>query len=96
MDPFEEFQLTYIELPPEIDAQERLIYRGYLKEIPTIAGEASSKKELRRQLLERYLAYREQFITEETTEENTTALLSVEQLLKYYDGEVFDGFEREW
>jgi hypothetical protein len=32
-------------------------------------------------------------VVEESTEEMTSSLLSVEQLLKYYDGEVFDGFE---
>lgn len=43
--------------------------------------------------MEQYQEYVERQQIEESTEEITSSLLSVDQLLKYYDGEVFDGFE---
>ena len=92
---FEQFaalQLTVVELPIEV-TEERLVYRAYLRELPFLAGEGSSKKDMYRQLMEKYQEYVESQEPEESTEEMTSSLLSLDQLLKYYDGEVFDGFE---
>ncbi len=92
MEQFNELQLTVMELPIEMLADQPL-YSGYLRELPFITGEGHSKKEMYRQLLERYQEYVESQQVEDTTEEMTSSLLSIDQLLKYYDGEVFDGFE---
>ena len=88
---FEEFQLTVVELPIEF-VDDLPVYRGHLKELTFLSAEASSRK-LYQQLLQAYLLYREenQAVVEE--EEITSSLLSTEQLLKYYDGETFDGFQ---
>lgn len=89
---FEEFQLTVVELPIEF-VDDLPVYRGHLKELTFLSAEASSQKKLYQQLLQAYLLYREenQAVVEE--EEITSSLLSTEQLLKYYDGETFDGFQ---
>ncbi len=89
---FEEFQLTVVELPIEF-VDDLPVYRGHLKELTFLSAEASSRKNLYQQLLQAYLLYREenQAVVEE--EEITSSLLSTEQLLKYYDGETFDGFQ---
>lgn len=89
---WQELHLTVVELPIEF-VDEKIVHAGYLREIPCIASEASSKKALHRQLLEQYQEYVESQLPEESTEEMTSSLLSVDQLMKYYDGEVFDGFE---
>ena len=88
---FEEFHLTVVELPIEF-VDDLPVYRGHLKELTFLSAEASSRKKLY-QLLQAYLLYREenQAVVEE--EEITSSLLSTEQLLKYYDGETFDGFQ---
>ncbi|HED9419153.1 hypothetical protein [Enterococcus faecalis] len=89
---FEEFQLTVVELPIEF-VDDLPVYRGHLKELTFLSAKASSRKKLYQQLLQAYLLYREenQAVVEE--EEITSSLLSTEQLLKYYDGETFDGFQ---
>ncbi|AUC57662.1 hypothetical protein DVY91_11570 [Enterococcus faecalis] len=89
---FEEFQLTVVELPIEF-VDDLPVYRGHLKELTFLSAEASSRIKLYQQLLQAYLLYREenQAVVEE--EEITSSLLSTEQLLKYYDGETFDGFQ---
>lgn len=89
---FEEFQLTVVELPIEF-VDDLPVYRGHLKELTFLSAEVSSRKKLYQQLLQAYLLYREenQAVVEE--EEITSSLLSTEQLLKYYDGETFDGFQ---
>ena len=89
---FEEFQLTVVELPIEF-VDDLPVYRGHLKELTFLSAEASPRKKLYQQLLQAYLLYREenQAVVEE--EEITSSLLSTEQLLKYYDGETFDGFQ---
>lgn len=89
-DIFKEINLTVVELPVEV-VEDKPVYSGYLKEIPTITGEAHSRKELYQQLVQQYQAYSE-LMQSSNDEEEQTALLSTEQLLKYYDGEVFDGF----
>lgn len=97
MSQFEALNLQVVELPIEFE-ENRPIYRGYLREIPTITGEARSKQALYRQLLEQYQIYFTQYQTkrlEEEKEEMTSTLLSYEDLLKYYDGESFDGFAWE-
>lgn len=97
MSQFEELNLQVVELPIEFEAN-RPIYRGYLREMPTITGEANSKQALYRQLLEQYQIYfdqRQAQRLEEEKEEMTSTLLNYEDLLKYYDGESFDGFEWE-
>lgn len=89
---FSELHLTVMELPIEF-TEDVPLYSGYLRELPFITGSGHSKKEMYRQLLENYQEYAENQIVEESTEEMTSSLLSIDQLLKYYDGEVFDGFE---
>lgn len=88
---FDELNLTVVELPVEIEGDVP-VYRGFIRELPTLAGEGHSRQAMYRQLAEAYQAYR-LTLEEESTEEATTSLLSVEDLLKYYDGETFDGFE---
>ena len=86
---FEEFQLTVVELPIEF-VDNLPVYRGHLKELTFLSAEASSRKNSTNSF---YRLYREenQAVVEE--EEITSSLLSTEQLLKYYDGETFDGFQ---
>ncbi|HPI99324.1 MAG TPA: hypothetical protein PK268_00535 [Enterococcus sp.] len=89
---FKDLHLTVMELPVEV-LEDKPVYSGYLRELPFITGEGNSKVEMYRKLMEHYQEYVESQVVEESTEEMTSSLLSVEQLLKYYDGEVFDGFE---
>lgn len=90
---FEEAQLQVIELP--IEWQEtRPVYRAFIRELPTIQGEGTSRQAVYRQLAEAYAAYLAQLReVNEAQEEMTSSLLSTEELLRYYDGETFDGFE---
>lgn len=90
-DIFAEVQLTVVEQP--IEWVEVLpLYRGHLKELPFITGEGSSKKAMYRQLAEQYQEYAALNQVEDKEEEMTSSLLTADQLLKYYDGETFDGF----
>lgn len=90
--------LHVVELPP-ILKDGLLFYQTYLKEIPTLVGEGFSKKEAYRQMTEAYALYRKENMQENPEESSgeleneTTSNLSLEQLLRYYDGEVFDGFK---
>jgi len=62
--------------------------------LPTIQGEGTSRQAVYRQLAEAYAAYLAQLReVNEAQEEMTSSLLSTEELLRYYDGETFDGFE---
>ncbi len=88
---FKEVGLTMVELPVEW-VDEQLIYRGLIKEIPTINAEANSRAKMQQQLAETYRIYREQLLLESEEEKETTTNLTSEQLLRYYDGETFDGF----
>lgn len=47
---------------------------------------------MQQQLAETYRIYREQLLLESEEEKETTTNLTSEQLLRYYDGETFDGF----
>jgi hypothetical protein len=86
---FEEAQLHVIELPISWQG-ERPRYSGFIRELPMIQAEGGSRKEVYRQLAEAYQIYWENHQPEE---EMTSSLLSLDELLKYYDGETFDGFE---
>ncbi|STD27284.1 Uncharacterised protein [Enterococcus mundtii] len=88
---FKEVGLTMVELPVEW-VDEQLIYRGLIKELPTINAEANSRAKMQQQLAETYRIYREQLLLESEDEKETTTNLTSEQLLRYYDGETFDGF----
>ncbi|MBE9912277.1 hypothetical protein G8B49_13640 [Enterococcus mundtii] len=88
---FKEVGLTMVELPVEW-VDEQLIYRGLIKELPTINAEANSRIKMQQQLAETYRIYREQLLLESEEEKETTTNLTSEQLLRYYDGETFDGF----
>lgn len=88
---FKEVGLTMVELPVEW-VDEQLIYRGLIKELPTINAEANSRAKMQQQLAETYRIYREQLLLESEEEKETTTNLTSEQLLRYYDGETFDGF----
>lgn len=90
-DIFAEVQLTVVEQPIEW-VDELPLYRGHLKELPFITGEGSSKKAMYRQLAEQYQEYAALNQVEDKEEEMTSSLLTADQLLKYYDGETFDGF----
>lgn len=93
---FQQLNLNVVELPIAFEGDQP-VYEGYLRELPFIAGEASSKQQLYRQLLEQYQAYAETQLEkqaqEQEQEEMTSSLLDYADLLKYYDGETFDGFE---
>ncbi|MFV0558771.1 MAG: hypothetical protein ACK5MW_09075 [Enterococcus sp.] len=91
---FDELNLNVTELPVEFDAGGRPVYRGFLRELPTITGEGFSKQEMYRQLAQNYEIWLEQHEAQES-EEMTSSLLTPEQLLRYYDGETFDGFQIE-
>lgn len=88
---FAQLNLHVTEMPVELEDNSP-VYRGFLRELPQIVGEGHSRQELYRQLAEGYAAYRQSLIEESREEAQTTSLLSAEQLLKYYDGETFDGF----
>lgn len=89
---FNEMHLQVMELPVEF-VEDKPVYAGFIRELPFITGEGNSRKAMYRTLMEKYQEYVESQETEESTEEMTSSLLSMDQLLKYYDGEVFDGFE---
>lgn len=90
---FEEAQLQVIELPIEWQ-ENRPVYRAFIRELPMIQGEGTSRQAVYRQLAEAYAAYLAQLReVNEAQEEMTSSLLSTEELLRYYDGETFDGFE---
>lgn len=90
-DIFAEVQLTVVEQPIEW-VNDRPFYRGHIKELPFITGEGASKKAMYRQLAEQYQEYVVLNQSEEKEEEMTSSLLTADQLMKYYDGETFDGF----
>ncbi|MBM9833506.1 hypothetical protein IAG15_20445, partial [Enterococcus faecalis] len=70
------------------------VYRAFIRELPTIQAEGTSRQAVYRQLAEAYAAYLAQLReANEAQEEMTSSLLSTEELLRYYDGETFDGFE---
>lgn len=87
---FEEANLHIIELP--VTWRDDLpVYEGFIRELPTICSEGSSRKEMLRCLAEGYHEYLETKQINDEAEETTTSLLSIDELMKYYDGETFDG-----
>ena len=88
---FEEAQLHVIELPISWHAG-RLCYSAFIRELPMLQAEGGSRKDVYRQLAEAYQIYWEKHQQTEE-EEMTSSLLSLDELLKYYDGEAFDGFD---
>ncbi|WP_251865554.1 hypothetical protein [Enterococcus malodoratus] len=90
-DIFAEVQLTVVEQPIEW-VNDLPLYRGHIKELPFLVGEGASKKAMYRQLAEQYQEYAALNQVEDKEEEMTSSLLTANQLLKYYDGETFDGF----
>jgi len=92
-DQFEALHLNVVELPVELE-EDVPVYRGFIRELPFLAGSGYSLQEMYRKLAEAYQVYWEQQQTqrEKEAEEQTTSLLSYEDILKYYDGETFDGF----
>jgi len=90
-DLFAEVQLTVVEQPIEW-VEDLPLYRGHLKELPFIIGEGPSKKAMYQQLAAQYQEYAALNQVEDKEEEMTSSLLTADQLLKYYDGETFDGF----
>lgn len=88
---FEEVDLTVIELPIDTKNQEPL-YTVYLKELPFLSGEGDSWQTAYHMLARMYQEYREKHLVEvEETEEHMTTL-TIDELLKYYDGETLDSF----
>ncbi len=53
---------------------EQLIYRGFIKELPTINAEANSRAKMQQQLAETYRNYREQLLLESEEEKETTTI----------------------
>lgn len=91
---FEALHLNVVELPVELE-EGVPVYRGFIRELPFLAGSGYSLQEMYRQLAEAYQRYWEQQVAakeEKEAEEQTTSLLSYGDILKYYDGETFDGF----
>lgn len=90
---FNEINLHVVELPIEL-AEELPLYSGYLKELPMISATGNSRQEMYRKLAASYQVYAEERMAEQVDEqeEMTSSLLNADQLLKYYDGETFDGF----
>lgn len=89
---FEEVDLHIIEMPIEF-IQELPVYKGFIRELPQITAEGSSRRELYSKLALDYQEYLDTHLVHEDKQEMTSSLLSTEELLKYYDGETFDGFE---
>ena len=90
---FEQFNLHVVELPVTLTG-DLPSYQGFLQELPFLSGEGHSRVEMYRDLLIKYQEYAA-VEAEESSEEATTSLLSTADLLKYYDGETFDGFQLE-
>lgn len=88
---FREVGLTLVELPIEL-IDGRPVYQGYLKELPTINAQGDSRKAMQQKLATIYQAYRTELLEELEEEKEKTMNLSVDELLRYYDGETFDGF----
>ena len=89
---FQEVGLTLVELPIEF-SDDRLIYRGYIKELPIINAEGETRKAMQQKIAGMYQVYREQLLAESAEEEKEKTMnLSMDELLRYYDGETFDGF----
>lgn len=87
---FKEIQLTVIELPVEF-VENKPVYSIYIRELPFLSADASSLKEAYRKLTESYQEYRETLQSEEP-EKDEKPDLTVDELLRYYDGETMDGF----
>ncbi len=88
---FKEVGLTYIELPIEL-VDDRPIYQGYLKELPILNATGESRQIMQQKLARSYQIYREQLLAEVEEEKEKTMNLTTDELLRYYDGETFDGF----
>ncbi|MEK5189399.1 hypothetical protein MKX69_11935 [Enterococcus sp. FSL R5-0957] len=89
---FQEVGLTLVELPIEF-SDDRLIYRSYIKELPIINAEGETRKAMQQKIADMYQVYREQLLAESAEEEKEKTMnLSMDELLRYYDGETFDGF----
>lgn len=95
---FQEMNLHVVELPISLDEQQLPVYSAYIQEYPFMQASASSKQALNGALMTIYYQWLEEqkklYATydEQEQEEMTSSLLSYEELLKYYDGEQFDGF----
>ncbi len=60
---FQEVGLTLVELPIEF-SDDRLIYRGYIKELPIINAEGETRKAMQQKIAGMYQVYREQLLAE--------------------------------
>ncbi len=65
---FQEVGLTLVELPIEF-LDDRLIYRGYIKELPMINAEGETRKAMQQKIAGIYQMYREQLLAESAEEE---------------------------
>ncbi|EOL42402.1 hypothetical protein RV11_GL001951 [Enterococcus phoeniculicola] len=86
---FKEIGLTIVSYPITVEDGVP-VYAGHLKELPMIAASAHSKQQFINKLSEKYLAYREEHMEQSPEEESN---LTIDELLRYYDGETFDGFD---
>lgn len=94
---FQEMNLHVVELPIRLDENQLPIYSAFIQEYPFMQASASSKKDLNGALMTIYYQWLEEqkklSVPYDEQEVMTSSLLSYEELLKYYDGEQFDGFE---
>ncbi|WP_265458097.1 hypothetical protein [Enterococcus sp. HY326] len=86
---FKEVDLEVIELPIEmIDGKTK--FSAYIRQLPFIAAEGESRQAVFRKLAEAYAIYRQEHLPKE--EETEEKQLTIDELLRYYDGETIDGY----
>ena len=69
-----------------------LVIVRFIRELPMLQAEGGSRKDVYRQLAGSLSDLLGKTPTN-GEEEMTSSLLSLDELLKYYDGETFDGFD---
>ncbi|MBR8695403.1 hypothetical protein I8F73_03615 [Enterococcus faecalis] len=87
---FQEVGLTLVELPSEF-SDDRLIYRGYIKGIANDQRGMVKLKSDAAKIAGMYQVYPGTAIGR-ISGRRKTMNLSMDELLRYYDGEAFDGF----
>lgn len=88
---FKEVGLTVVELPVEFE-NNLPVYRGLIKELSFITAEAVSKKAMYAKLAEQYQVYRKEILAQQQVTDEEKPALSLEEMLRYYDGEIFADF----
>ncbi|MHC5248639.1 hypothetical protein [Enterococcus sp. LJL90] len=87
---FKEVDLDVIELPIEmIDGKTQ--FSAYIRQLPFTAAEGESRQAVFRKLAEAYAIYRQEHLPKEEDEPEEKQL-TIDELLRYYDGETIDGY----